>query len=253
MSGAGGPGAAVVTGGSSGIGAAVAAAQGAAGRRVVGWDLAPTAEVWCDVRDPAAVDAALERTRELVGVPTSWTFSAGRGHSATLLDADPAAWDAVAGVNAKGLWLCMRAAARAMIDVGVRGSMVALTSVSGSLADRGMGLYCASKAAADMLVRVAAVEWAEHGIRVNAVAPGVTETPMLGPVRPGGWTDGVIRRTPLGRLGAAADVAEAVLALHAAGWVTGQVLAADGGLSLHSPIDAYGERQRRAGSAEPAP
>lgn len=244
---------AVVSGGASGIGAAVVAALTAAGTRAVVWDRAASAEIVCDVSDPASVDAALARTVQLVGAPDSWTLCAGRGHSGLLLDADPADWDAVAGVNAKGLWLSMRAAARAMIAAGVPGSIVAVTSVSGRLADPGMGLYCASKAAADMLVRVAATEWAEHGIRVNAVAPGVTRTPMLGPESARGWTEGVVARTLLGRLGEAADVATAVLALHGATWVTGQVLAADGGLSLHSPIDAYGERRRRRTPTPDAP
>jgi NAD(P)-dependent dehydrogenase (short-subunit alcohol dehydrogenase family) len=103
-----------------------------------------------------------------------------------------------------------------------------------------MGPYCASKAAADMVVRVAAVELGEHGIRVNAVAPGVTRTPMLPVADDTPWLTGVRRRTALGRTGTAEEVAAAVLALHDLEWVTGAVLAADGGLSLHSPIDSYG-------------
>ena len=225
---------AVVVGGGSGIGAALVARYRAAGEKVVVWDVAGDRDVTCDVLDPASIDAALDAT----GVPDELTVTAGVGHAGSLLDARPEDWDRVVGVNARGVWLAMRTVARAMVDAGTGGSIVATSSVSGRLADRGMGLYCASKAALDMIVRVAAVEWAGHGIRVNAVAPGVTATPML-PVVPATrpWLDGVAARTPLGRLGTAEDVAEAVAALHGASWVTGHVLTADGGLSLRSPID----------------
>jgi NAD(P)-dependent dehydrogenase (short-subunit alcohol dehydrogenase family) len=136
----------------------------------------------------------------------------------------------------------MRAVARAMIDEGRAGSIVATSSVSAHLVDRAMGLYCASKAALSMLVKVAACEWAPQGIRVNAVGPGVTETPMLGGAPTGtGWLQAVQGRTPLGRLGRPDDVAAAIRALHDLPWVTGQVLDCDGGLALHSPIDAFGE------------
>jgi NAD(P)-dependent dehydrogenase (short-subunit alcohol dehydrogenase family) len=95
-----------------------------------------------------------------------------------------------------------------------------------------------------MIVQVAACEWAPHRIRVNAVGPGVTETPMLGRApRQSGWLEAVRQRTPLGRLGRPEDIARAILALHDLDWVTGQVLDCDGGLALHSPIDAFGESQ----------
>ncbi len=89
-------------------------------------------------------------------------------------------WDRVIAVNTRGPLLVMRALARAMIDAGTPGSMVATSSVSARLVDRSMGAYCASKAALSMLVEVAACEWGPYGIRVNAVGPGVTATPMLG-------------------------------------------------------------------------
>jgi NAD(P)-dependent dehydrogenase (short-subunit alcohol dehydrogenase family) len=108
-----------------------------------------------------------------------------------------------------------------------------------------MGLYCASKAALSMLVRVAAAEWGPHGLRVNAVAPGVTRTPMLGPVptlraETSPWLAGVSERTALGRLGEADDIAQVILAVHGMDWVTGQVVECDGGLALRSPIDPLG-------------
>jgi NAD(P)-dependent dehydrogenase (short-subunit alcohol dehydrogenase family) len=160
-------------------------------------------------------------------------------------------WTRVMEINARGPWLCMRAVARAMEERGQPGSIVATSSISAHVADRTMGVYCASKAALNMLVQVAAAEWGALGIRVNAIAPGVTVTPMLGGApATSSWLTGVSDRTALGRLGQAEDIAQAVLALHAMEWVTGQVLDCDGGLALQSPINPDGEveraRRRRA-------
>ena len=233
-------GASVVVGGASGIGAAIAAAQRAAGRTVLVWDIAEPHDVVCDVRDPEQIGAAMAATVERVGVPDQVTVSAGIGHAGPLLDLEPDEWDRVMAVNARGPWLVMRAAARAMIDAELPGSIVVTSSISSRLADRTMGAYCSSKAALDMLVKVAAREWAPHGIRVNAVAPGVTDTPMLGGAPLGtGFLKDVAGRTALGRIGEPADIAEAVLALHQLNWVTGHILDCDGGLSLHSPIGPF--------------
>ena len=230
----------VVVGGATGIGAAIAAAQRAAGRTVLVWDIAKPHDVVCDIRDPEQIGAAIADTVERVGVPDQVTISAGIGHAGPLLDIEPDEWDRVMAVNARGPWLVMRAAARAMIDAELPGSIVVTSSISSRLADRTMGAYCSSKAALDMLVKVAAREWALHGIRVNAVAPGVTDTPMLGGAPLGtGFLKDVAGRTALGRIGEPADIAQAVLALHQMGWVTGHILDCDGGLSLHSPIGPF--------------
>jgi NAD(P)-dependent dehydrogenase (short-subunit alcohol dehydrogenase family) len=240
-------GAHVVVGGASGIGAAVVDAARAEGGEAVVLDIAGTYDVKCDVTDPVSVDRAVEETLALSGVPTEVTVTAGVGHSAMLLDVSVEEWDHVIAVNTRGPLLAMRAFARAMIDAGVGGSIVATSSVSARLVDRAMGPYCASKAALSMLVEVAACEWAPYGIRVNAVGPGVTQTPMLGRApTESGWLASVQQRTPLGRLGTADDIAQVVGLLHRADWVTGQILEADGGLGLHSPIDAFGEAQRAA-------
>ena len=152
-------------------------------------------------------------------------------------------------VNARGPWLCMRSWVGVLREQGLQGSFVAVSSISARLVDRNMGLYCASKAALSMLVQVAAAEWGELGIRVNAVAPGVTRTPMLGrgpsaTVEGSPWLAEVADRTSLGRLGEPSDIAQAIIALHTLDWVTGQVLECDGGLSLHSPADPYGAMLR---------
>ena len=229
---------AVVVGGASGIGAATVEAHRSLGHEVIVWDLADS-DIICDITEPDQVDAATATTLERVGVPDLVSITAGIGHAGMFLDAPAADWDRVMNTNARGVWLTMRALARPMID-GSGGSIVVTSSVSARLADPLMGVYCVSKAALDMVVAVAAREWAPN-LRVNAVAPGVTDTAMLGPVpRDRGWLKGVAARTALGRLGTPDDIAEAILAVHGMRWVTGQSIACDGGLSRHSPIDPLG-------------
>jgi NAD(P)-dependent dehydrogenase (short-subunit alcohol dehydrogenase family) len=234
---------ALVVGGGSGIGAALAAAHREQGARTVVWDIAGDRDVTCDVADPGAVDRAVDETRSRWGIPASVTVTAGIGHAGLLTNVASEEFDRVMTVNARGPWLCMRAWARVMKSEGRTASFVAVSSVSARLADRTMGVYCMSKAALSMFVKVAAEEWGPLGLRVNAVAPGATRTPMLGPdayAARSEWLEGVAQRTALGRLGEPEDVAQAILALHAMAWVTGQVLECDGGLALHSPIDPIG-------------
>jgi NAD(P)-dependent dehydrogenase (short-subunit alcohol dehydrogenase family) len=115
---------------------------------------------------------------------------------------------------------------------------VAVSSISGFLADRMMGHYSVSKAGVAELVRVAARELGPFGIRVNAVAPGTTDTPMFASTkRLRGYRERVAERAALGDVGTPDGVARAIRALLELDWVTGQVLAADGGVSLWSPID----------------
>jgi NAD(P)-dependent dehydrogenase (short-subunit alcohol dehydrogenase family) len=241
---------ALVTGGASGIGREVAGRLRDAGHDVVVWDLSD-ADIACDVSDPNAVAAAMERTVREHGAPTRIVTCAGIGASGLLLKQQPVQWERVLAVNLTGTWLTIRAGAQAMIDAGVAGSIVAVSSISGTVADRDMGAYCVSKAGVDMLVKIAAVEWGSYGIRVNAVGPGVTRTPMLeDAARLPGWVDGLSERTPLGRLGEAADVAGAIVGVLELPWVTGQIVHADGGLALHSPIDAYGQMLRVMGKKD---
>jgi NAD(P)-dependent dehydrogenase (short-subunit alcohol dehydrogenase family) len=240
----------VVVGGGSGIGRGIAESYKAKGATPLVWDIAGPYDIECDVADPTSVKNALTRTVERGGVPDQLSITAGIGHSGLLLEETVESWDRVMAVNTRGPWLVMRTVAQALIDQGTTGSIVATSSVSAHLVDRAMGLYCASKSALSMIVRVAALEWAPFGIRVNAVGPGVTDTPMLGRAPTGsGWLQAVEDRTALGRLGQPDDVAQAVLALHELAWVTGQILDCDGGLSLHSPIDAFGEATRSPGDS----
>ena len=235
---------ALVTGGASGIGREVAGRLRDAGHDVVVWDLSG-GDIACDVSDPDAVSAAIGQTLREHGVPTRIVTCAGVGASGMLLQQSLEEWERVLAVNLTGTWLSIRAGAQSMIDAGVGGSIVAVSSISGTVADRDMGAYCVSKAGVDMLVKVAAVEWGGHGIRVNAVGPGVTRTPMLAnPEALPGWVEGMSERTALGGLGEASDVAGAIVGVLELPWVTGQIVHADGGLALHSPIDAYGQLQR---------
>jgi NAD(P)-dependent dehydrogenase (short-subunit alcohol dehydrogenase family) len=235
---------AVVVGGGSGIGLAVVNRLRAADETVTVWDLIG-GDIACDISDPDSVSAAMAETVNASGTPERFVTCAGIGASGMLLEQEPDDWRRVLDVNLTGTWLVMRAGAQAMIDAGIGGSIIAVSSISGTLSDRDMGAYCVSKAGIDMLVRVAAAEWGSHGIRVNAVGPGVTRTPMLAkPEQLPGWVEGLSERTALGRLGEADDVAEAIVGLLSMSWVTGQTLFADGGLALQSPIDAYGQVQR---------
>jgi NAD(P)-dependent dehydrogenase (short-subunit alcohol dehydrogenase family) len=227
-----------VTGGASGIGAAVVSVLHAGGWRTAVLDIRG-GDIPCDVSDEAQVIDAVGQVVAEHGRLDAAVLSAGIGGMTPLLDMTAGEWDRVLNVNLRGTFLCLRECARAMQPTG--GSIVAVSSISGSLADRSTGHYNVSKAGVDMLVRVAARELGPHHIRVNAVAPGTTDTPLFAPTRHlPGYQEKVAARAALGRVGSTADVAAAIVALLDLEWVTGQVLAADGGLSLFSPIDIDG-------------
>ena len=160
----------IVTGGASGIGKAVVERLRTAGADVVVWDI-NGGEIHCDVSDPESVSAAIDQTVAAHGSPDRLVACAGIGASGLLLQQSPEDWQRVIDTNLTGTWLTMRAAAQQMVDNGSGGSIVAVSSISGTLADRDMGAYCVSKAGIDMLVRVSATEWGVHGIRVNASGP----------------------------------------------------------------------------------
>lgn len=236
--------AAIVTGGASGIGAAVVDLLHEAGARVAVLDLragdgAGDLAVPCDVADEEQVVGAVARTAETFGGLDVAVLAAAVGGAAPVLRMTAEEWDRVQAVNLRGAFLSLRESARAMVASRRRGSIVAVTSVSGFLADRLMAHYCASKAGLAQLVRVAARELGPEGIRVNAVAPGTTDTPMFARTDAlPGYREKIAARSALGAVGDPRQVAEAIVALARLDWVTGQVVAADGGVSLFSPIDA---------------
>lgn len=232
----------IVTGGASGIGAATVAAFQARGARVASLDLhdAPGADVSlrCDVGEERDAVVQVRAAAERLGGLDVAVVGAAIGGSGRFLDVTTDTWDRIMLVNLRGAFVTMREAARVMVDRDVGGSIVAVTSVSGFLTERLMVPYSVSKAGLAALVRLAARDLGRFGIRVNAVAPGTTDTPMFAVTDTlVGYRASVAARTALGRLGTPSDVAQAILAVASLDWVTGQVVAADGGLSLASPLD----------------
>lgn len=235
----------VVTGAAHGIGRAVAEAFHAAGAHVALLDVAQeglaeacealgerAAGVVADVSDPASLAAGMARARERLGGVDVAVANAGIYPSCPVLDLTVEGWDRVMDVNARGAFLTCQAAARLMVDQGHGGTIITMASGSARFAREGAAHYCASKAAVVMLTRVLALELARHGIRVNAVSPGIIDVPG-GPTLAPAYKTAMTRSVPLERPGTAADVAAAVLALAdpSLAYVTGQILPVDGGLS----------------------
>lgn len=221
---------AVVTGAASGIGRAIAMRLAADGATVVGLDrvAVPGTEVRaCDVTDEAAVAAALADLERIdVLVPC-----AGIGLEAGLLETSLEDFNRVLGVNLTGVFLCAK---HAVPRMPAGSSIVLVASMSGVVATDGEPAYCASKAGAIGLARALAVDLAGDGIRVNAVCPGVVDTPMLDELweeRGAGFRAELEAAHPLGRLGTPAEIANVVtfLASPESSFVTGAVWAADGG------------------------
>ena len=236
-------GVAMITGGASGIGAATGARLRDRGARVAVLDLQAQEgqgdlAVKCDVGDEDDVVAAVQQVVDELGPPRVAVLAAGVGGMSPILQMSAEEWDRVQRVNIRGVFLCLREAARAMVAAGRPGAIVATGSVSGIVSDRGIVHYSTSKAAVHQLVRVAAGELGHHGIRVNAIAPGCTDTPMFAATdQLPGYRELVSERAALGRLGTADDIASAIVALVELDWITGHVLVADGGITLRSPLD----------------
>jgi NAD(P)-dependent dehydrogenase (short-subunit alcohol dehydrogenase family) len=201
---------------------------------------APAAELSLrvDIGDEEQVVGAVRAAVEQLGRLDIAVVNAGVGGTGAILDLGTEEWDRVMRVNLRGGFVTLRECARAMVARNRPGAIVAVTSVSGFLTDRSMAHYSVSKAGLAALVRVAARELGPNGIRVNGVAPGTTDTPMFAATdRMHGYRERVAARSALGRVGTAAEVAQAIVALCTLDWVTGQIVAADGGVSLASPID----------------
>jgi 3-oxoacyl-[acyl-carrier protein] reductase len=232
----------VVTGAASGIGAGIARALHQAGAQIVVVDRdaqgaeAVAAEVGgeyrvLDVSDPDAVAAAYGSLGPLSGS----IHCAGIARSTPLLTASLERWRRVTSVHLDGTFLCLQAAARNMVANDIAGSIVNTSSINATFGHRGLGAYGASKAGISMLTKVAALELAAVGIRVNAVAPGIVASAMSAdlvadPDAVRLWS----ATNTAARIGQPADIADAVVFLCSpeSRWLNGQTLALDGGASL---------------------
>ena len=245
----------LVTGASSGIGRATAKALGAEGANVVlggrrrdrleavAAELAAggagSLVVTGDVRDEATgvawVDAAVGRFGGLDGLVNA----AGVLGNGSVADTPTAEWRRVMDGNVDGLFLMTRAAAEAL--KARKGAIVNVSSVAGGVRPYpGLVAYCTSKAAVDMITRCAALDFAPHGVRVNAVNPGVVVTELHTVTHAVADYPAFLERGksthPIGRVGNAEEVASLILYLlsDAAGWITGANVSIDGGRALAS-------------------
>jgi meso-butanediol dehydrogenase/(S,S)-butanediol dehydrogenase/diacetyl reductase len=239
---------ALVTGGAGGIGSAVARELGARGGSVVLLDrdadqaaaiaseIGAAGYVVADVRNATEVAAATARAAVFLdGVVDILVNAAGIYRIRPAVDLGVDEWEDVLGINLRGTWLASREVARSLLASGVPGAIVNISSTAGLIADRSepAAHYNASKAGVIALTRQCAVEWAPT-IRVNAVCPGVIDTPMLRLMDdPAAGQTYVETMVPLGRLGRPDDVARAIafLASDDAAYVTGVALPVDGGVT----------------------
>ncbi len=244
---------ALVTGASGGLGSAIARALAGAGAHValgelpgrlgeaeaLGRELAAqhiqqrvrTVAVALDVTDVAGIERAVRDAEAALGPLDVLVANAGIAIRKPSLELTEEDWDRVLDVDLKGVFFSCQAAGRGMVERG-RGSIVAISSQNGLIGMEQRAAYCSAKAGVINMVRVLALEWAQRGVRVNAVGPTFVETALTRQALADPETrEGILRRIPLGRLGQPGEVANAVLFLAspAASLVTGTCLVADGG------------------------
>jgi NAD(P)-dependent dehydrogenase (short-subunit alcohol dehydrogenase family) len=244
--------AAVVTGSSRGIGHAVARTLIAQGANVLisGYDEAETtaaletlpgsteagtrtAAVPGDVSDPAIARQLVDEAVRVFGRLDHLVCNAGIDIIKPAVDYEPEEWDRILAVNLRGAFLPAQAAARYWTELGSGGSITMTSSIAGSVGVPTLAPYAASKGGINQLVRTLAAEWAQHGIRVNAIAPGYVSNIMDNVTA---HDDPISEQrintfTPLGRRATVEEIAApfVFLASPAASYITGSILSADGG------------------------
>jgi NAD(P)-dependent dehydrogenase (short-subunit alcohol dehydrogenase family) len=243
---------AFVTGAGSGIGRATAIAFAAEGADVVlaDVDVAGNEEtarllaehggrvlaVRCDVTSSSDVQAVIERTvRELGRLDIAFNNAGIEQPPAALVDITEDQWSRLLDVDLRSAFLCMKYEIPAMLEHG-GGSIVNTSSGAGVMGIRGQAAYVAAKHGLIGLTKSAALDYAAQGVRVNAICPGIIETPMMDRFS-GGTAEGrarVIDQEPIGRMGSPEEIASAVLWLSSdsAGFATGHALVMDGGQTV---------------------
>jgi NAD(P)-dependent dehydrogenase (short-subunit alcohol dehydrogenase family) len=241
---------ALITGAAMGIGRATAELFAAEGARVVAGDIdgdglkrleesveaigAELVPVVGDVSKPEDAKRMVEAAVEHYGRLDVLVANAGVIPLRTITEATPEDWDEVMAVDGRGMFLTCKYAIEAMLETG-GGAIVCLSSISGVAGQKSQSTYGPAKFAASGLTKHLAVEWADRGIRVNAVAPGTIRTERVKrlPEEPGGreYIEEIERMHPMGRLGEPEEVAEAIvfLASEQASFITGAILPVDGG------------------------
>lgn len=230
---------ALITGASSGLGEHFARMLAAQGVRLIltarrgdlldalAADLPDARTIALDVQDASAID----RLWAEIGAVDILVNNAGVAGGGPLLDQDAAEWDRIIDTNARGAYLMARGAALAMVAAGRGGSIINIASILGLRQGSQVGPYAISKAAVVQMTKVMALEWARHGIRVNALCPGYISTPLNAAFWDMEAGKAMINRIPQRRLGQPEDLDGALLLLASdlGAYITGAELVVDGG------------------------
>ena len=186
----------------------------------------------CDFGDVDAILALFDQIEAEHGTVSALVNNAGIAMPGDFLSYDLTAFDTVMGVNLRGVFVATQRAAKAMVDKGIEGSIVNMSSINAQVAIPAIPAYCASKGGVMQLTKVAALALAKNNIRVNAVGPGSIDTEMMAGVNANPEAFKMaMSRTPLGRAGTAREIGDVVafLCSKKASYVTGETIYVDGG------------------------